>query len=154
ATSWRPPSAFARTSGRPAIGFRSSTLSRITRSRPGRSVTSMLPSGRNARAQKWTRSLFTTVTRIHDGDPNLLLLRCVKHERACTQPRDEDADGRLLTLGYEEHGQQHRHRRPSRRSSKNARELHQHHQISPPVRPMLSLLDHHPSSSADPSHVV
>ena len=64
ARSWRPPSPFALTSGTPLTGFGSSIPLRTTRSRPGRSVTSMLPSGRKAKPQGWTSPRVTIVTRI------------------------------------------------------------------------------------------
>src|SRR6266849_3840630 len=60
----RPPLPFVLTSETPLTGFGSSTPSRTTRSRPGRSVTSMLPSGRNATLQGCTSPLVTTVARI------------------------------------------------------------------------------------------
>src|SRR5262249_60793063 len=60
----RPPLPSVLTRGRPAIGVGSSVPLRMTRSRPGRSVTSRLPSGRKAMAHGCDRPLVTTVKRI------------------------------------------------------------------------------------------
>src|SRR6516225_3218136 len=60
----RPESCLAYTSGTPRIGFGSSTPSLIRRSRPARSVTSILPSGRKARPHGWDKPLVRMTTRI------------------------------------------------------------------------------------------
>ena len=104
------------TRGTPRSALGSSTPLRTMRSRPGRSVTSMRPSGRNAIAQGWTRPLVTTVTR------NLVLLGRVEHERTCTQRGDGDADGRrglrsgLRLLGRQGRERYHAHEHAQRQS--------------------------------------
>ena len=60
----RPPLPSVLTGGTPEMGCGSSTPSRTMRSRPGRSVTSMPPSGRNAIAHGCESPLVTTLTRI------------------------------------------------------------------------------------------
>ncbi len=54
-----PDSPWARTWGTPATGVGSNTPLRIIRRRPGRSVTRMAPSGRNAMLHGWTSPLVT-----------------------------------------------------------------------------------------------
>ena len=61
-TSSRPPWPEAQTSGTPFSGGESCPSAVTMRMRPGRSVTSILPSGRNASAQGWTRPLAMVCT--------------------------------------------------------------------------------------------
>ena len=74
ATSSRPPCPRASTAGRPATGSDSCLPSALTtRSRPGRSVTSILPSGRNASPHGLTQPLGHRDD--VEGDVELLLRR-------------------------------------------------------------------------------
>src|SRR5262245_33005940 len=62
ATSGRPPWPAAKTFGRPASAGESLPSAATIRMRPGRSVTSMRPSGRKATAQGWSRPFATVWT--------------------------------------------------------------------------------------------
>ncbi len=98
----RPPLPSVLTRGTPAMGVGSSTPLRMMRSRPGRSVTSMLPSGRNARLHGCERPLVTTLTRI------FCCLGGIEFEGPHAQGRHGQSDGRpLLSVADCKHADEH-----------------------------------------------